>query len=317
QMLTGGKPFVEDEQHSVMHKIRLLRHQSCRKLNPEIPRELERIVDRCLEKQPRDRWRSAQDVVIALERLLAKHVDMNHHARLVLFMRGQNLITQLEADEYIRPAMIEGGGVAAMPQRQAHEAARRGALAHAIMGGVLALMMALIHVAPLGAATAPPATTTTAAEPVGHGLVRVVVTPWAEVAIDGVDLGTSTRATPFEVAAGAHELVLTHPWYEPLRRTVEVPVAAGDEPLRLTIDLASEGTLRPGLAIPVDEAVEVPLGEVAAPAPTPPVDGAAITLEPTPTPAPAPAPTVRRPARRTPARTPARPQARPTRPRPR
>ena len=57
QMLTGKKPFVEDEKKSAMHKIRLEKHTSARKLNPEIPRELERIIDRCLEKQPRDRWR--------------------------------------------------------------------------------------------------------------------------------------------------------------------------------------------------------------------------------------------------------------------
>ena len=72
-MLTGGKPFVEDEQRSVMHKIRLERHVKVRKLNPDLPRELERIVDKCLEKQPRDRWRSAQHLVMALERFLAKY----------------------------------------------------------------------------------------------------------------------------------------------------------------------------------------------------------------------------------------------------
>src|SRR6201999_3140007 len=93
QMLTGKKPFVEDEQKSAMHKIRLERHASVRSLNPEIPRELERIVDKCLEKQPRDRWRSAQHVVMALERFLAKHVEMNHYARLVMYLRGQNVIT--------------------------------------------------------------------------------------------------------------------------------------------------------------------------------------------------------------------------------
>ena len=39
QMLTGKKPFVEDEQRSVMHKIRLEKHVPCRRLNPDIPRQ--------------------------------------------------------------------------------------------------------------------------------------------------------------------------------------------------------------------------------------------------------------------------------------
>ena len=74
QMVTGKKPFVEDEKKSAMHKIRLEKHESARAVNPEVPRELGNIIDRCLEKQPRDRWRSAQHMVMALERFLAKHV---------------------------------------------------------------------------------------------------------------------------------------------------------------------------------------------------------------------------------------------------
>src|SRR5512138_3823519 len=55
QMVTGRKPFVEDEQKSVMHKIRLEKYPSPRKLNAEIPRELDRILARCMQKLPRDR----------------------------------------------------------------------------------------------------------------------------------------------------------------------------------------------------------------------------------------------------------------------
>ncbi len=44
---------------------------------------------------------------MALERFLAKHVRINHHARLVLFLRAQNMITELEA-EVLEPTL---GGV--------------------------------------------------------------------------------------------------------------------------------------------------------------------------------------------------------------
>src|SRR6187549_237924 len=115
QMLTGKKPFVEDEQRSVMHKIRLEKHISARKLNPEVPRELERIIDRCLEKQPRDRWRSAQHLVMALERFLARYVDINYHERLIVFLRNQGVITQLEADEYVNPGNGPGAAGQANP----------------------------------------------------------------------------------------------------------------------------------------------------------------------------------------------------------
>src|ERR1700753_1360163 len=53
QMVTGTKPFIEEEKKSAMHKIRLEKHASVRKLNPDIPRELANVIDKCLEKQPR------------------------------------------------------------------------------------------------------------------------------------------------------------------------------------------------------------------------------------------------------------------------
>ena len=47
QMVTGQKPFVEDESRTVMQKIRLDRFTPPRKLNPKVPRQLERIMQRC------------------------------------------------------------------------------------------------------------------------------------------------------------------------------------------------------------------------------------------------------------------------------
>src|SRR5687768_9881427 len=153
QMITGRKPFVEDEEKSVMHKIRIEKHVPARKLNPEIPRELDRIINKCLEKQPRNRWSSAQALVMALERFLAKHVEMNYHARLVLFLRQQDVITQLEADEYLNPAL---GGPSASTLLQTSVAnrrlIRRSLLFQGAVLGVALLMVALIHLAPIGAA---------------------------------------------------------------------------------------------------------------------------------------------------------------------
>jgi len=248
QMLTGGKPFVEDEQRSVMHKIRLERHQKVRKLNPDIPRELERIVDKCLEKQPRDRWRSAQQVVMALERFLAKYVEVNYHARLVMFLKGQGVITQLEADEYVSPLVgVPGLSAAGQPNMQARVTARRGAVVQGTILGVLALMLGLIHVAPLGEAAAPVAT---APAEVQTGWLRVVAYPWAEVVLDGKPVGATPLARPFELPAGSHGLRFEHPWFQPIERTIDVPVGAAERAVELRVDFESEGTLRAGKTVP-------------------------------------------------------------------
>lgn len=251
QMLTGRKPFVEDEQRSAMHKIRLEKHVRVRKLNPDIPRELERLIDHCLEKRPVDRWRSSQHLVMALERFLAKHVEINHHARLVLFLRGQGVISELEADEHLNPSAL-GPGSLAQPNMQARHAMRRGWIAHAITVSMLILMLGLIHMAPLGATPKTPTTIIDGRTVVieQRGFIRVHAVPWANVSIDGKPLGSTPLAKPVEVASGTHIVRFTHDWYQPVEQTVQVPIAAADQATRVTVDFERDGKLLPGMQIP-------------------------------------------------------------------
>lgn len=248
QMVTGRKPFIEDEKRSAMHKIRLEKHVSARKLNPEVPRELERIIDKCLEKQPRDRWRSAQNMVMALERFLARHVEMNHHARLVLFLRGQNVITDLEAEEYLNPAALGTAGSSAPTNMQARHTVRAGMVAHAITLGMLALMLGLIHVAPLGAT---PDTKIVVTQTVGRGYIHVHAFPWATVSIDGKAVGETPIDRAFELADGPHVVRFEHAWYAPVERTVEIRGGSADAAPTISVDFVKEKIdLAPGKAAP-------------------------------------------------------------------
>jgi serine/threonine-protein kinase len=229
QMLTGKKPFVEDEKKSAMHKIRLERHTSARSLNTDIPRELERIIDRCLEKQPRDRWRSAQHMVMALERFLAKHVEMNHHARLVLFLRAQNVITDLEAEEYLNPAALGGAAALAQPNMQARYVVRTSMVGHGIILGVLMLMIGFIYVAPVSAT---PVTDTFVKE-IGHGFIRVDARPWANVSIDGKPVGTTPMGDKLELTEGAHTVRFDHDWFQPVEKSIAVEPKAATQLIRV------------------------------------------------------------------------------------
>lgn len=251
QMLTGRKPFVEDEQRSAMHKIRLEKHVRVRKLNPDIPRELERIIDDCLEKRPVDRWRSAQHLVMALERFLAKHVEINHHARLVLFLRAQGVISELEADEHLNPSTA-GHGPLAQPNMQARHAMRRGWIAHAITVGMLALMLGLIHLAPLGATPRTPVTMVNGQAVVAEqrGFIRVHAIPWAEITVDGKPIGSTPIAKELELTAGPHVVTFTHAWYHPMVRNVEVHIGTPETAARVVVDFERDGALLPGREIP-------------------------------------------------------------------
>ena len=183
QMVTGKKPFVEDEKKSAMHKIRLEKHDERAQLNPEIPRELNNIIDRCLEKQPRDRWRSAQHMVMALERFLVESrrdesprapravpqgAGRDHRAR------GRGVSEPRRARRRRRrAAAAESAG--AQRRARGHRRARRSSL------GVLLLFLGLIHVAPLGATPR----TGGARSEAQRGYVRVDAHPWARIFVDG------------------------------------------------------------------------------------------------------------------------------------
>jgi len=234
QMVTGKKPFIEDERKSAMHKIRLEKHTSARAVNPELPRELSNIIDKCLEKQPRDRWRSAQHLVMALERFLSRHVEMNQNARLVLFMKAQGVITELEAEEYLNPAALgAGAGALQQPNLQARNVVRAGVVAHGIVAGVLALFLTLIHVAPLDAT--PRGTDVMTREAQG-GCVRAHGHPWADVCGERIDCGVPQTAKPLELREGKHVVRFEHDWYQPVERPIEVVAGTAEAAPTISID---------------------------------------------------------------------------------
>ncbi len=68
--LVSGKPPFGGETHmdtltSIIHD----RPAPVTERNPGVPAELERIIDKCLEKQPRDRYQDTRDLVVDLRRL--------------------------------------------------------------------------------------------------------------------------------------------------------------------------------------------------------------------------------------------------------
>jgi len=190
--------------------------------------------------------------VMALERFLAKHVEMNYHARLVLFLRSQGVVTQLEAEEYLNPALGgPGSSSLAQPNVHARHAVRRAAVVHGSILGVLAMMLALIHIAPLGRAQT--ITGPGAPPPPSHGFVRVQAYPWAHVWVDGKDAGTTPLVTPIELVEGVHTVKVEHDWYQPIERQVEIKPGRPDAAAEVTVDFEAQGQLKIGRVRPSSE----------------------------------------------------------------
>ncbi|RMF70459.1 MAG: serine/threonine protein kinase, partial [Calditrichaeota bacterium] len=68
EMLTGQLPFRGEYEQAIVYSILNEAPESTRKLNPEVPAELQQVVHRCLQKNADARFASAEEVVKALRR---------------------------------------------------------------------------------------------------------------------------------------------------------------------------------------------------------------------------------------------------------
>ena len=89
-------------------------------------------------------------------------------------------------------------------------------------------------------APTPTPTPTPSPTPVPEGALLVLVTPWADVTVDGRPMGQTPLAR-IPLPAGTHDVLLTHPDYQPFPR--RVTIRAG-ETFRLVVDLRSLGVPR-------------------------------------------------------------------------
>ncbi|MGA8220821.1 MAG: protein kinase [Candidatus Acidiferrales bacterium] len=70
EMATGQRPFGEVERSQLISAILRRSPLPPTVLNPRLPPELERIIGKCLEKEPENRYQSAKELAVDLRRLL-------------------------------------------------------------------------------------------------------------------------------------------------------------------------------------------------------------------------------------------------------
>jgi serine/threonine protein kinase len=69
ELLAGKPPFEGETQMDTLTSIIRSRHAPVTESSPGVPVELERIVSKCLEKNPADRYQDTRDLVVDLRRL--------------------------------------------------------------------------------------------------------------------------------------------------------------------------------------------------------------------------------------------------------
>ncbi len=69
EMATGERPFKGDTAVSLLSSILKDKPQSATEVNPELPRDLGKIIRRCLVKDPEHRYQTAKDLRNEFEEL--------------------------------------------------------------------------------------------------------------------------------------------------------------------------------------------------------------------------------------------------------
>jgi len=90
EVLTGHRAFKEKNSTDTIVAILGRDPKSIRELRPEVPQPVEAIVQRCLEKQPGERFESARDVAFALGTMIDRG-SAAHPAKTLLSKRSRSL----------------------------------------------------------------------------------------------------------------------------------------------------------------------------------------------------------------------------------
>jgi eukaryotic-like serine/threonine-protein kinase len=186
-----------------------------------VPRAIEHIMARCMEKMPANRYGSTQALIDDLVEFLATRVPINHNARLVMFLREVSVITDAEADE-----ILEAAGSRGARQRTND----RTLLRHTtfVMSGLcvsLVLSGGLIQTVSGRFDENHPTRSVREGEPLtpeNAGFVQVNADPWAQVYVDGKLVTVTPTAERIMVAPGRHFIKLVNPHFDVSAREIRV-----------------------------------------------------------------------------------------------
>ncbi len=93
EMLTGTKPFREGGGETVYQRIREAKYTPARDVQAGIPAALDRIIDRCLEKEPSRRYDSVKNLIHDLEEFLGHQKSAHGETLILKFLDDEALLT--------------------------------------------------------------------------------------------------------------------------------------------------------------------------------------------------------------------------------
>jgi len=215
QMVAAVRPFEGPDTKATAHRIRHSEPRSLESIDPAVPRAFDRLVMRCIEKLPGDRFATVRELASSLEALL----------------RSENTspISEIVSNELVRakilsevpvPRRASLQSVIVDPSRAPLWPVARGFLGLlllAVAGGVAIQVEAGKTEAEASGKKGP-----LELVPSRMGFLRVVARPWADVIVDGQHIDVTPFARPIPLGGGTHYVTLKHPKAIDERRVVKV-----------------------------------------------------------------------------------------------
>jgi len=226
QLLSGVRPFERPgEKRAPAHAARTSPAVQLRQRAPDVPRAIERVVMRCIEKHPADRPMSADAVA----------------EELIAYVRSR---TELPMRELVRGALasarlVAGEAPSLVRASEPRPSFFRTPWTLALFGVALGLGLIAVR-ATDSAAEHAAAASEGPLIPAQPGFLRVLATPWAEVAVDGQRAAITPIARAIPLAPGVHFVRFTHPSAPPLTRRVTIRPNE-TETLDVTMAVAGSG----------------------------------------------------------------------------
>ncbi len=209
QLVAGALPFGTSV-GGITQQIRHAEAPQLSTLAPDAPRELQRIVSRCLRKRGRDRYPD----MASLE------------SELLRVMRSS---TSLSREHLVALALADAGLAAELP-RPRERGVARGAISMPLwVQGAMrwgAVGLGAIVLVAVGWTLLAGDDRNTPSGPQGivkrPAQLRVLARPWAEIYVDGELVDVTPVGRAIEVTPGRHVVELKHPNADPITREVEV-----------------------------------------------------------------------------------------------
>jgi serine/threonine-protein kinase len=231
ELVAGTPPFGGSDDRSATSRIRNEPPPPLGRFVPDLSPALERVVLRCLQKLPSDRFQSAGDLGDALA-LAEREIGIAEpRMALVSRMHEAGLATSGPLPDKVEVAPVARAGTSV----------GRTTLVLILLSIVAVAGGAVIQFAARRAdrqAGDRDARGRLELSPANAGYLRVVAQPWAHVIVDGQKLETTPFARPIPLAPGTHYVRLEHPLAPTERRTLSV---AGGETIVLDVVMQVRG----------------------------------------------------------------------------